>query len=211
MTGWICSTSRMILTGENWIIGRNTCNNVTWSTANSTSSNMELNSDVLCDRPEANSLKHGTPSGPVPNFMDNLQCDVHCLRNLSKLFEDTVQSRQNMASVYIYGILTCHCQITKRLLPNSMTLSDIWNQKVRVFVLLTMHPCIIFFKWTQMGSHCFLVYLFQLLYMFRTTMCPSSRELTLSTRYWYFSLRMDYNLVCRPESHPYRVKNTGGA
>jgi len=46
-------------------------------------------------------------------------------------------------------------------------------------ILLTVHPCTIFFKWSQLGAHCFLVYLFQLLYMFRATMCPSSRELTV--------------------------------
>ena len=44
------------------------------------------------------------------------------------------------------------------------------------YVLLTVHPCIIFFKWSQLGAHYFLVYLFQLLYMFRATMCPSSEE-----------------------------------
>jgi len=46
------------------------------------------------------------------------------------------------------------------------------------YVLLTVHPCIIFFKWNLLGAHYFLVYLFQLLYMFRSTMCPSSGELT---------------------------------
>jgi len=34
----------------------------------------------------------------------------------------------------------------------------------------------------------FLVYLFQLLYMFRATVCPSSGELTVSMRPWHFSL-----------------------
>ena len=32
--------------------------------------------------------------------------------------------------------------------------------------------------------------LFQLLYMFRATVCPSSEELTVSERHWYFSLYM---------------------
>jgi len=66
------------------------------------------------------------------------------------------------------------------------------------------------FKWNQLGTHCFLVYLFQLLYMFRATMCPSSEELTASIRHWYFSLCVDGCLVCcsRPDSHPYKVKNT---
>ena len=61
---------------------------------------------------------------------------------------------------------------------------------VEFYVLLTMHPCIIFFKWSQLGAHYFLVYLFQLLYMFRATMCPSSGELTVSMRHWYFALCM---------------------
>jgi len=33
-----------------------------------------------------------------------------------------------------------------------------------------------------------LVYLFQLVYMFRAAMCPSSGELTVSMRHWYYSL-----------------------
>jgi hypothetical protein len=46
------------------------------------------------------------------------------------------------------------------------------------------------------GLHYFFVYLFQLLYMFRPTVCPSSRELTVSMRHWYFSLCMGGCLVC---------------
>jgi len=46
------------------------------------------------------------------------------------------------------------------------------------------------------GVHYFLVYLFQLLYMFRTTVCPSSGELTVSVRHCYFSLCVDGCLVC---------------
>jgi len=42
----------------------------------------------------------------------------------------------------------------------------------------------------------FLVYLFQLLYMFRATMCPSTGEITLSMQHWYCSLRMGGCLVC---------------
>jgi len=53
-----------------------------------------------------------------------------------------------------------------------------------------LQSCIIFFKWSQLGEHYYLVYLFQLLCMFRATMCPSSGELTVSLRHWYFSLRM---------------------
>ena len=70
-------------------------------------------------------------------------------------------------------------------------------------VMLTVHPCIIFFfKWSQLGAHYFLVYLFQRLYMFRATTCSSSGELTVSMRHWYFSLYMGGCLVCRPDSHP---------
>ena len=102
-----------------------------------------------------------------------------------------------------------------------------------------MHPCIVFFKWSQLGAHYFLVYLFQLLYMFRATMCPSPGQLTISMRHWYISLCMGGCLVCwlgwvdqtamhtewkipvshrygliptsRPDSHAYRVKNTSVA
>ena len=44
-------------------------------------------------------------------------------------------------------------------------------------------PHCTFFKWSQLGAHCFSVYLFQLLYMFRATMCPSSGELTVSLQH----------------------------
>ena len=36
-----------------------------------------------------------------------------------------------------------------------------------IYILLTLNSCIIFFKWSQLGAHYFLVYLFKLLYMFR--------------------------------------------
>jgi len=86
------------------------------------------------------------------------------------------------------------------------------------YVLLTVRLCIIFFKWSQLGAHYFLVYLFQLPYMFRATMCPSLEELTVSVRHWYFSLCMGsvWSAGCvetsliptsRPDSHPHRVKN----
>jgi hypothetical protein len=48
---------------------------------------------------------------------------------------------------------------------------------VRFYVLLTLQPCIIFSKWSQLGPPYFLVYLFQLLYKFRATTCPSSGKL----------------------------------
>jgi len=58
------------------------------------------------------------------------------------------------------------------------------------YVLLTVHPCIISFKWSHLGAHYFFVYLFQLFYMFQATMCPSSEELDVSMWQWYFSLCM---------------------
>ena len=47
-------------------------------------------------------------------------------------------------------------------------------------------PCINVFKWSQLSAHYLLVHLFQLLYMFRAAMCPSSGEFTVSMRHWYF-------------------------
>jgi len=60
-------------------------------------------------------------------------------------------------------------------------------------------------KWSQLGAHYFWVYLFQLLYIFRAIVCPSSGELTVSMRHWYFSFCMGGCLVCRPDSQPYSV------
>ena len=45
-----------------------------------------------------------------------------------------------------------------------------------------------------------LAYLFQLLYMFRATVCPSSEELTVSMRHWYISFCMGGCLICRLQS-----------
>ena len=50
----------------------------------------------------------------------------------------------------------------------------------------------------------FLVHLFSLLYMFRTSINLSSGELTVSMRHWYLSLCMG---DC-PDIHPYTVTNT---
>ena len=47
---------------------------------------------------------------------------------------------------------------------------------------------LVFFKWSQLDTHYFLVYLFQLLYMDRVTMYPSSRELTICMRHWRLSV-----------------------
>ena len=89
-------------------------------------------------------------------------------------------------------------------------------QRKSLCVLLTVHPRAIYFKWSQLGARYFLVYLFQLLYMCRAGMCPSSGELTVSMRHWYiFTLcgwltgllvGMSLNPTSRPVSHPHRVK-----
>ena len=59
---------------------------------------------------------------------------------------------------------------------------------------------IIFFKGSQLGAHYFLVYLLQLIYMFRAIMCPSSAELTVCIGYWCFSDSMGGCLVCADQS-----------
>ena len=68
--------------------------------------------------------------------------------------------------------------------------------------LYSMYMCYVFFIWSQLSAQYFLVYLFQLLYMFRVTMCPSSGELTVSVRHWYFSLCMGGCLVCCSRQPP---------
>ena len=93
------------------------------------------------------------------------------------------------------------CQLHK-LHNVRITTSKVFN------VLLTVYPCIIFFKWSQLGAHYFLVNLFQLLYIFRATICPSSGELTV-VRHWYFFTL--YGWLSVLHSQPYRVKNTSVA
>ena len=90
------------------------------------------------------------------------------------------------------------------------------QQNVIFYVLLTVHPCIIFFKWSQLGAHYFLVYLFQLLYMFRATVCPSSGELYLCNTgifhsVWVAVWAASRDETRRPYSNPHRVKNSSVA
>ena len=47
------------------------------------------------------------------------------------------------------------------------------------YKLQSTQICPDFFKRSQLGAHYFFVYLFQILYMFRATMCPSSGEFTV--------------------------------
>jgi len=87
----------------------------------------------------------------------------------------------------------------------SNTFSKVWNRTRLIVQHRKLHDAVstpfnsqslIFFKWNRLGSHYFLVYLFQLFYMFQSTMCPSSGELTVSMRHWYFSVCMVGCLVC---------------
>ena len=101
-----------------------------------------------------------------------------------------------MLETYWRGVY-CLLQ-TNELQKEIWKVSEIKNLFSLFNDLLTVHPCIICFKLSQLGAHYLLVYLFQLLYMFRATMCPSSEELTLSMRYWYFSLFMDGQQTRQP-------------
>jgi len=69
----------------------------------------------------------------------------------------------------------------------------VWYTGITVFMFCWL--CIPV-KSVSNEAHYFLVYLFQFLYMFRATMCPSSGEFTVSMQYWYFSLCMGGCLVC---------------
>jgi len=57
------------------------------------------------------------------------------------------------------------------------------------------------FKMKSNRCTLFLVYLFQLLYMFQATIYPSSVELTVSMRHWYFSLCMGGLVSSQPADH----------
>ena len=81
-------------------------------------------------------------------------------------------------------------------ISNSLRVSGNWVPIIRRTYCI--YATLVFFTlygWLS-GLHYFLVYLFQLLYMFRATMCPSSGELTVSVGQWYFSLCMGGCLVC---------------
>jgi hypothetical protein len=89
--------------------------------------------------------------------------------------------------------LKCICCLLAHFIKH-LSISPVYD------ILNKWHPHvkstnIICFKWSQLGAHYFLAYLFQLLYVFRVTTCPSSGELTVSMRHWYFSLCMGGCLV----------------
>ena len=58
--------------------------------------------------------------------------------------------------------------------------------------------------WSGIRVAGFLVYLFQLLLMFRATVCPSSGELAVSMRHWYFALCMGGWSVDQTTTHTER-------
>jgi len=60
---------------------------------------------------------------------------------------------------------------------------------VRCFLAIPTKTLYSFSNVVQLVARYLLVHLFQLLYMLRatTSMCPSSGELTVSMRHWYFS------------------------
>ena len=99
-------------------------------------------------------------------------------------------------------LLTC-----RNKLVQEFTLHRLTRLKIQDRILCFVDRAFLYniFKLSQLVAQYRLVYLFQLLYMFRTTMCPSSGELTLSMRHWYFSLCMGGYLVCWlgcDQSHP---------
>ena len=97
-----------------------------------------------------------------------------------------------------YGASHMWSRVLEGVVTEGCVIEFLFPRVTEFHVLLTVHSCIIFFKWSHLGVHYFLVYLFQILYMFRATMCPSAGELTVSMRHIPTS---------RPDSHPYRVKN----
>jgi len=110
--------------------------------------------------------------------------------------------------IYMFSVVSWN-RVRHHFSPQKLTFADFFKFHRHFYVLLTVHPCIIFFKWSQLGAHYFLVHLFQFLYMFRATVCPSSGELTVSMRHKYFSLCMGGCLVwCRPDSHPSSLRVT---
>ena len=128
-----------------------------------------------------------------------------------------LSARRRIPEILIF-VSAAHCKNLK-LNPGVMRCARTWLAFVWLSTAVTAFPMFfilkwksgIFFKLSQLGAHYFLVYLFQLLYMFRATMWPSAGELAVSMRHWYFSLCMGGCLVYRTDRHPYRVKNTSVA
>jgi len=66
----------------------------------------------------------------------------------------------------------------------------------RKFLLFSKNKSLSFFQMKPTKRTTLLNILFQILYMFRATMFPSSGKLTVSMRHWYFVLCMGGCLVC---------------
>jgi hypothetical protein len=60
---------------------------------------------------------------------------------------------------------------------------------IQFYVLLIVHPCTIL-QINPTRCTILLSIFISLLYMFRTTICPSSGEIAVSMRHWYLSLCM---------------------
>jgi len=114
--------------------------------------------------------------------------------------------RRNINSLLQVSAVNCLHRGATASFKTAITCRMYWCYVyVLFYVLLTVYPCTTFFKWSQLGAHYFLVYLFQLLYMFRAIVCPSSGELTVSTRHWYFLLCVGGCPVCR-QSEKYQCR-----
>ena len=122
---------------------------------------------------------------------------IAIMGKLQALVFHRLSCRDSWISYYVHITCVMSAMYKKGFFCNNFFHLIFRTNLYRVFyVLLTVHPCIVCFKLSQLGSHYFLVFLFQLLYMFRATMCPSSGELTVSMRHWYFSLCLGGCLIC---------------
>jgi len=95
---------------------------------------------------------------------------------MAGLLAETCRRRNYNESMSIK--LKCICCLLTHFI-NYLSISPVYD------ILHKWHPHvksinIICFKWSQLSAHYSLVHLFQLLYMFRATMCPSSGELNVS-------------------------------
>jgi len=125
----------------------------------------------------------------------------------SKGFCDVLENKKKIPS---YRFLVLH-----RFVKNgSRSVNSKNNSKVTYTQTL--------FQRSQLDAHYFLVHLFKLFYMFQATICPSSAEHTVSMTLVFFALygwlpgllvamRLCFIPTSRPDSHPYRVKNTSVA
>ena len=125
---------------------------------------------------------------------------------MSKDFSDPCSCLLTVVSLSQLTAIDENCEQFMYLLK-FLSITSVWEVKFeyqiftsrvpsKFYVLLTVDPCVIFLKWSQLGTRYFLVYLFQLLYMFPATMSPASGEFIVFIRHCYFSLFMSGCLVC---------------